>query len=295
MMSRANENRAIARREIEEFEGEGRLALGSELFAPDYKLTFGGSPATDRAGHEHMLATFREGFPDLSIKVALQVAADDRVANHWVAHGTHRGAFQGIPATGKAVKLTGNNLMHIEGGRIRALWGQLDAIGLMGQLGVMPEPPAASAGKTERTPTPGGPPGGGVEVVRRFIEKFNNGQLDRIDEEFDESYVLDFPGGPTAAGKAGIRQAASEFRTAFPDLHFSADDLFEESERVAWRWTMTGTHRGKLGPFAPSGRQVRLPGISIFALRNGRITRDHVRADMVGLLAQIGAMPAPQA
>ncbi len=154
-MSRANENKAIARREIEEFEGDGRLALGSELFAPDYELTFGGYPATDRAGHEHMLATFREGFPDLNIKVALQVAADDRVANHWVAHGTHRGAFQGIPATGKAVKLTGNNLMHIEGGRIRALWGQLDAIGLMGQLGVMPEPPAASAGKTERTPAPG--------------------------------------------------------------------------------------------------------------------------------------------
>jgi steroid delta-isomerase-like uncharacterized protein len=292
-MARVDENRAIARREIEEFEGRGQLSLGAELFAPDYKLIFGGHPAMDRAGHEHMLGSFREGFPDLSIRVAAQVTADGRIANHWIAQGTHRGTFQGIPATGKAVTITGNNLMHIEDGRIRALWGQLDGVGLMAQLGVMPGPPPAYPAWPDRISGPGSAAARSADVIRRFVEKFNNGLLDRIDEEYDESYLLDFPGGPAAAGKSGIRQATQEFRTAFPDLHFSIDDLFGESDRAAWRWTMTGTHKGQLGPFPPSGRPVRLPGISLFQLRDGRIERDRVRADMVGLLAQIGAIPAP--
>jgi steroid delta-isomerase-like uncharacterized protein len=291
-MDQINENKAIARREIEEFEGKGNLTLGSELFAPDYRLTFGGSPPMDRAGHEQVLGMFRTAFPDLQIRAAEQIASDDRVANHWIAQGTHRGAFQGIPATGKAVTITGNNLMHIAAGRIRALWGQLDGVGLMVQLGVIPGPLPAYAAWTNRTSTMGAAPLGSADVVRRFVEKFNEGRLDEIDEEYDENYVLDFPGGPTGAGKNGIRQATREFRAAFPDLHFSIDDLFEEFDRVAWRWTMTGTHKGNLGPFPPSGRRVRLPGISLFQLHSGHVERDRVRADMVGLLSQIGAIPA---
>ena len=53
---------------------------------------------------------------------------------------------------------------------------------------------------------------------------------------------------------------------------------------------MTGTHKGKLGPVPASGRKVQVPGISIISLCEGRIVRDRVRADMVGLLAQIGAI-----
>lgn len=291
-MDGEEENKALARREIEEFEGKGRVALGPELFAPEYQLTFGGMPPMDHVGHEQLLGALRGAFPDLSIRVAEQVASSDRVANHWIAQGTHRGAFQGIPTTGKAVTFTGNNLMHIAGGRIRALWGQLDAFGLLAQLGAIPGPIPAYASWLGHAATQGRAPGA-AGVVRRFIENFNAGRLDKIDEEFDESYVLDFPGGPAGAGKAGIRQATRDFRAAFPDLSFSTDDLFAESDRAAWRWTMTGTHKGNLGPFPPSGRSVRLSGISLFQLRDGRIERDCVRADMVGLLGQIGAIPAP--
>jgi predicted ester cyclase len=93
-------------------------------------------------------------------------------------------------------------------------------------------------------------------------------------------------------GKDGIRRVTTEFRTAFPNLRFTTDDLFEERDRVAWRWTMTGTHEGPLGPFAASGRAVTLLGISLLRVRGGRITYDRVRADMAGLLMQTGAIPA---
>ncbi|HKM87450.1 MAG TPA: ester cyclase [Xanthobacteraceae bacterium] len=291
-MGGVDENKAIARREIEEFEGKGKVSLGPELFAPDYQLTFGGAPPMDHVGHEQLLRGLRGAFPDLSIHVAGQVASDDRVANHWTAQGTHRGAFEGIAATGKTVTFTGNNLMHMADGRIRALWGQLDAVGLLTQLGAIPGPVPEYERSPAQAAAPARAPLGGANVVRRFVEKFNAGRLEDIADEFDDGYILDFPGGPTGAGKDGIRNAVRDFRTAFPDLHFATEDLFEEADRVAWRWTMTGTHKGSLGPFPPSGSQVRLAGISMFELRNGHIVRDRVRADMAGLLAQIGAIPA---
>jgi steroid delta-isomerase-like uncharacterized protein len=289
-MDRARQNKAIARREIEEFEGRGDVSLGPVLFSSDYKLTFGSAPAMDHAGHEQLLKALRAAFPDLRILVAEQVATEDRVANHWIAQGAHRGAFQGIPATGKAVTFTGNNIMHLSEGRIRALWGQLDGYGLMTQLGVIPQPVPDYPESVDRDSGPGAP--SASDVVRRFIGKFNAGDAGSVDEEYDQTYILDFPGGATGAGKAGIRQATEAFLIAFPDLRFTIEDLFEEAGRVAWRWTMTGTHRGLLGPFPASGRPVRLTGISITKVIDGKITCDRVRADMVNLLAQIGAVPA---
>ena len=79
----------------------------------------------------------------MTITVEAQVAEGDRVANQLVMRGTHQGPFQGIPATGRAVTVTGNNLMRIEAGQIQELWGYLDALGMMQQLGVIPTPQAA--------------------------------------------------------------------------------------------------------------------------------------------------------
>jgi len=284
-----DENKALARREIEQYEGRGDLAAGAALFGPGYTLHFPGFPPLDLAGHERVIRGFREAFPDLRIEVAEQVAAGELVANHWSARGTHRGAFQGIPATGKAVTITGNNVMRFQSGKIVELWGQLDAVGLLTQLGVVPGPAPAWVSAPPSVPEPEG----AADVVGRFIEKFNEGRFATIANEFDDEYVLDFPGGPTGRGKDGIVRATTEFRAAFPDLHFHTEALFEERGRVAWRWTMKGTHRGSLGPFPATGRSVTLAGISVATVRRGRIVLDRVRADMAGLLVQIGVLPAP--
>jgi steroid delta-isomerase-like uncharacterized protein len=186
-MDRIDENKAIARREIEDFEGKGNVSLARELFAADYKLAFGGMPTMDCAGHEQLIGAFRTAFPDLQIRVTEQVAAADRVGNHWVAQGTHRGAFQGIPATDKAVTITGNNVMHIADDRIRAIWGQFDAVGLMAQLGAIPGPVPAYAASDTRSATSSPSARGSADVVRRFIAKFNEGRLDEIDAEYDQN------------------------------------------------------------------------------------------------------------
>jgi predicted ester cyclase len=289
-MGRVEQNKALARREIEEFEGDGDVSLAPLLFAADYTLTFADAPAMDHVGHEHLLAALRGAFPDLRIRVAEQVAADERVANHWTARGTHLGPFQGIAATGKAVTFTGNNIMHLAAGRIRALWGQLDSFGLMTQLGAIPHaaPGRSDTGATESVKNGAS----GADDVVRFIGNFDADEVAAIGDEYDNGYVLDFPGGPAGADKAGLRRATRAFHAAFPDLSLKIEDVFSEGDRVAWRWAMTGTHLGALGSYAASGRPVRLNGITITEMIGGKIACDRVRADMAGLLAQIGAVPA---
>jgi steroid delta-isomerase-like uncharacterized protein len=279
----------VARTEIVEFEGAARSELASELFAPGYQLHFPGFPPMDVAGHEQVLAAFHTAFPDLVITVLEQVAEGDCVANHIHLRGTHQGPFQGIPATGRTVDITGNNLMRFEGGRIAELWGFLDSVSMLEQLGVAPAGPPRDV-----PPAPSGAPStpeGARAVVTEFIQGFNDKNVDQLSAAFDSAYVLDFPGGPRGRGLDGIRAATTDFIRAFPDLRFSVDDLISDGQGVAWRWTMTGTHDGPLGPFPASHKQVTLTGLSMLHVRDGRIVDDRVRADMVGLLGQIGALP----
>lgn len=279
---------AVAKREIERFEGAAESKLAAELFTPGYQLHFAGGPPMNLEGHQGVLQMFRAAFPDLSIKLLGQLVHGDRVANHFVMTGTHRGAFQGLPPTSKSFTVTGTNVMRFEGERIAELWGQLDMTGVLQQLGAIP---SDGAPPTSAAPLVVGKDSGGSAVVRRFAEAFNRKDLDAIGREYSEDYVLDFPGGPRGRGVAGIRSATGEFMTAFPDLRFATDDLFEQGDRVVWRWTMTGTHQGQLGPFAKTGKAVTLTGISILRVRDGKIVEDRVRADMAGLAQQIGPPP----
>jgi steroid delta-isomerase-like uncharacterized protein len=136
-------NKAIARREVEAFESQGNVAIADEVLAEGYRLHFPGFPTLDREGHKQMIAAFHAAFPDMRITLESQVAEGDRVANHIVLEGTQQGPFQGISATGKRVRVWGMNLMRLEAGRIAELWGYLDTLGMLQQLGAIPAPEPA--------------------------------------------------------------------------------------------------------------------------------------------------------
>ncbi len=282
---------AAARLEIESFEGSGDASLVARVFPAAHTLHFAGMPPLDAAGHDHLLAAFHQGFPDLKIEVLDQVVSGDRVANHFRVRGTQTGVFQGIPATGKAIDVTGTNVMRVDAsGRIAEIWGQIDTLGMLQQLGVAPVGPPRDPHPTTYAGA-ATPPAQAMDVVRAFMQRFNAHDPSAVAKLYGESYDLDFPGGPTGRGVAGIRKATADFIAAFPDLAFTVDDLFASGDIVVWRWTMTGTQRGALGPFAASGKPVTLTGISLLRVHDGVIVEDRVRADMVGLLQQIGVIP----
>ena len=83
---------------------------------------------------------FAEAFPDLRLTVEDVVSEGEKVAARVAFRGTNRGEFQGIPPTGKEVDFTGIAIYRIEGGKIAESWAESDQLGLMRQLGAIPEP-----------------------------------------------------------------------------------------------------------------------------------------------------------
>ena len=84
-------------------------------------------------------------------------------------------------------------------------------------------------------------------VVRRSLEEaMEKGNLDIVDELFDESYVFRMLGA-TETGPAEMRELATSYRTAFPDMRFTIDDQIAEGERVVTTCTAQATHQGAFG------------------------------------------------
>ena len=137
------ENKALVRR-FEEAVWNGRNpSLVDEFFAPSHLFRAGGTPPLDREGHRQMIAHFQDAFPDGRNTSEELLAEGDKVVQRWTFRGTHQGAFQGIPPTGELVTLTGISIWRVERGKIVESWHELDTLGLMQQLGVIPTPDQA--------------------------------------------------------------------------------------------------------------------------------------------------------
>ena len=139
------ENKTVARRIYEAFNkalSTGNSAALDEFLAAnfvDHNPAPGQGPGLD--GVKQVFGMFRAAFPDLHFTVEDEIAEGDKVVSRITSHGTHKGDFQGIPATGKHVTQTGIEILRISGGKVVERWGEFDNLGLMQQLGVVPPPP----------------------------------------------------------------------------------------------------------------------------------------------------------
>ena len=91
-----------------------------------------------------------------------------------------------------------------------------------------------------------------------------------------------------AKGPAALKQFATAFRNAFPDLHFTLEEQLAEREKAVVRWTFTGTHKGELLGVAATGKQVTIQGATILHLSAGKITETWVFWDRMSLMEQLG-------
>ena len=93
-------------------------------------------------------------------------------------------------------------------------------------------------------------------------------------------------------GRGHVTQAILAYRAAFPDLRMSFDDQISEGDRVVTRWTGQGTHLGELNGIPATGRAAKVWGIFIHRLVAGQITETWTSFDYLGLLRQLGVIPA---
>ncbi len=101
-------------------------------------------------------------------------------------------------------------------------------------------------------------------------------------------------GSRWARGAAGHKPLGRLFATAFPDGRYVLEDEVAEGDRVASRYTFRGTHLGAFGAVLPTGRTVAARGINVHRLAGGRIVEQWAQFDALGLLRQLGALPAPK-
>ncbi len=138
----AEENKAIVQRFNELF-GEcwrtGNVDILDEVLAADFVYHSPGA-APDLGGFKLSLLMLSAGLHDLSYMVEDLFAEGDKVADRMTWQATHQGELMGIPPTGRQVTLTGFDLFRIEGGKIVEMWQEADQLGMMQQLGVVPEP-----------------------------------------------------------------------------------------------------------------------------------------------------------
>ena len=133
------ENKAIAQRITEEIWGKGDLALIDELFAPNY-VDHNPLPgfAPDREGLKQSVTMMQAAFPDLHTHVEDLIAEENKVVARFSGHGTHKGELMGIPPTGRDVTVAGIQICRIVDGKVVEDWTELDNMGMMQQLGVVP-------------------------------------------------------------------------------------------------------------------------------------------------------------
>lgn len=130
-------NKALVRRYLEATWNERDRAAIDEAIAPEFIQHTPGVPP-GRDGVKGFFQMIDSAFPDARMTVEDVVAEGDRVVWRFTIHATHTGPFQGIPATGRAVTITGMNIARMAGGQIVESWGEQDNLGLLRQLGVVP-------------------------------------------------------------------------------------------------------------------------------------------------------------
>ena len=141
----AETNQAIVHRYVEEGYNAGNMAVLDELFAVDFVNHDPAQPSVrDLQGLKQLIMAQRAAFADIRTTVEDLVASGDTVVKRFTVRGTHTGDFNGIPATGRQFTLEGIDILRLAGGKIQEIWIAYDTLGLLRQLGVIPQPEEAS-------------------------------------------------------------------------------------------------------------------------------------------------------
>ena len=270
---------------------KGNYDVVDELFSPDLidnNPLPGITPG--REGYRQAAILMRTAFPDFKIEMLHQLAEGNLAVDHWQGTGTHLDDFLGIPGTGKQIRVDGLGLGRIDPtGRIVERWGQMTAMELMQQIGVMP-------GADGQLPTVALPEVKGAykpeaeeinEIVHRYVNQmWNAGDLDAAGELIHSQATTPYqPELPR--GAEGAKAFISGFRSAFPDIGYEIEYRVTDGDLVAILARLSGTHEGEFLGVPATGKAVSFEKFSLKKIVEGSILVNWAIIDMLGLFQQL--------
>jgi len=128
------------------------------------------------------------------------------------------------------------------------------------------------------------------KTARRIIDEFfNPGDATVAAGLYTSDYLRHDPATPNETrGLPAIVHVLRTYRSAFPDVHFVIDDAIGQDDKVMLRWTVTGTHKGDLRGIAPTGKEIRLTGLTLYRLVGGKVAEEWTNWDAQGMMQQLG-------
>ena len=132
------------------------------------------------------------------------------------------------------------------------------------------------------------------QFMQHFVEQtINQKNLAIIDELVAEDFIehIPFPGqGP---GREGLTFAIGALLTAFPDMHWTIEEQIAEGETVVSRFSWTGTHCSEFMGIPATEKSVESWGVVIDVVQDGKFSESRILMDSLGMLQQLGVLPAP--
>ncbi len=130
-------------------------------------------------------------------------------------------------------------------------------------------------------------------LVTRFFDEVCNGRrLAVADDLFTATHAYHDPQSPTGPGPEGMRQVIAAYQRGFADARWTIEDMVALGDFVVTRWVGSGTHSGDLLGIAPTGKSVRVAGIWMHRIQDGRIAESWNCWDTLGMLQQLGVIPS---
>ena len=128
-----------------------------------------------------------------------------------------------------------------------------------------------------------------VEYERVWVEGLNRGDVSAADAAFAPDCVVHITGvAEPLRGVGPWKELISGLLRAFPDLHLTIEDQLVQGDRVAFRWRASGTHTGPLGAAPATGRSIKLDGLILDRVADGRVQERWEQWDQSLMLQQLG-------
>ena len=132
------------------------------------------------------------------------------------------------------------------------------------------------------------------KIVKQLFEEPWKGNMDVIDVYVASGYVGHDPAEPNPIrGPEGVKANIQKYIDGFSDARITVDDQIAEGDKVATRWTGRGTHTGEIAGMSATGKQATVTGLTISRIADGKVVEEWTTWDTLGMLVQLGAVPAP--